>query len=121
MEIQKELNDVLTTKPITETEFTKDKENQVLQLPGSWETMRAVNGSLGELITYNLPDDYFKKYPSMVESLQLSQVQDAAKKMIHPDNLVWVVVGDRSKIEDGIKSLGFDEVHFLDADGNVMN
>ena len=120
-EVQKELNGVLTTKPITQEEFTKDKENQVLQLPGSWETMRAVGGSLNELVTYNLPDDYFNKYPSMVESLQLSQVQDAAKKIVHPDNLVWVVVGDRSKIEDGIKSIGFDEVHFLDADGNVIN
>jgi len=37
---------------------------------------------------------------------------------IRPDSLVWVVVGDRSKIEAPIRQLGLGEVKFLDADGN---
>ncbi|HEY6343385.1 MAG TPA: hypothetical protein VIY49_17960 [Bryobacteraceae bacterium] len=38
--------------------------------------------------------------------------------MIHPDNLIWIVVGDRAKIEAGIKALNIGELHVIDADGN---
>jgi len=33
---------------------------------------------------------------------------------------VWVVVGDRAKIESGIKSLGWGELKYLDPDGNPV-
>jgi zinc protease len=120
IEIKNELDGVISTKPITKEEFEKDKENQTLSLPGSWETMGAVSGSLTDLVTYNLPDDYYAKYAGLVESQTLSEVQDAAKKLVKPNQLVWVVVGDRAKIEDSIKSLGYDEVKYIDGDGNVI-
>jgi zinc protease len=120
VEIKNELDGVISTKPITDAEFEKDKENQILSLPGSWETMGAVSGSLTDLVTYNLPDDYYSKYAGLVESQTLNEVQDAAKKLVKPNQLVWVVVGDRAKIEDSIKSLGYDQVKYLDGDGNVI-
>ena len=44
--------------------------------------------------------------------------EKAAQQVVHPDQLVWVVVGDRSKIESGIRELGWGEIQLLDADGN---
>ncbi len=120
VEIKDELEGIITTKPITKEEFEKDKENQSLSLPGSWETINAVSGSITDIVTYNLPDDYYSKYTSLVESQTLNEVQKAAQKLVKPNQLVWVVVGDRAKIEDGIKSLGYDEVKYLDSDGNVI-
>jgi len=32
--------------------------------------------------------------------------------------VIWIVVGDREKIEPGIRELGFGELVTLDADGN---
>ena len=87
-------------------------------MPGSWETDEAVNDSIREIVRFRLPDDYFATYPGKVRALGLAQVQAAAQKVVHPDNLVWVVVGDRSKIEEPIKQLGWGEIQFLDADGN---
>ena len=120
IEIQKELAGVVNEKPITKEEFEKDKENQTLSLPGSWETMDAVSGSITDIVTYNLPDDYYSKYASLVEAQTIDEVQKAAGKIVKPNQLVWVVVGDKSKIEDGIKSLGYGEVKYLDGDGNVI-
>ncbi|HVT02964.1 MAG TPA: hypothetical protein VHL58_06260 [Thermoanaerobaculia bacterium] len=40
--------------------------------------------------------------------------------VIHPDKLVWVVVGDREKIEPGIRELNLGEIHVIDADGNPV-
>jgi len=43
---------------------------------------------------------------------------NVAKEVVHADQLVWIVVGDRSKIESGIRGLGWGEIQFLDADGH---
>jgi len=119
-EIKKELTNILGEKPISMEEFEKDKQNQILSLPGSWETMGSISGSLSEIVVYNLPDDYFAKYSSNVSSLNLDEVKDSAVKFVKPANLIWVVVGDKSKIEEGVKSLGFGEIKYIDGDGNVI-
>lgn len=120
IEIKKELEQMVTTKPPTEEELNKNKQNEVLSLPGSWETMRAVLGSIVTMVKYNLPDDYYKNYPNKLKSLSLDDVKRATNKVIKPDRLVWVVVGDRSKIESGIRELNFGEIHFVDGDGNLI-
>jgi zinc protease len=33
---------------------------------------------------------------------------------------VWVVVGDRAKIEAGVRELGFGEIRLIDAEGNPV-
>jgi zinc protease len=52
-----------------------------------------------------------------VRALTPEQVA-AAAKFIQPDEVVWVVVGDRSKIEKGLSELGLGAPVILDADGN---
>ena len=47
-------------------------------------------------------------------------LQDAAGKLIHPDALTWVVVGDVAAIEAPIRKLGLGEVKVLDTDGTVL-
>jgi zinc protease len=48
-------------------------------------------------------------------------LQDASRgaAAVQPDKLVWVVAGDRAKIEAGLKELGIGEIRAIDADGNV--
>ena len=55
-----------------------------------------------------------------VRALKTSDVNDAAKSVIHPDNMIWVVVGDRAKIETGIKELNLGELRLMDADGKLL-
>src|SRR6266571_2061533 len=120
IELNKELRDILGKQSITEKELNTAQKNQTLQLPGTWETDDAVANSLGEIVTFGLPDDYFATYPSKVRSLSVGEVENAAREVVHPNQFVWVVVGDRSKVESGIRELGWGEVQLLDADGNVV-
>ena len=55
-----------------------------------------------------------------MRGLTEAQLSDAAKKFVHPDEVVWIVIGDLSKIEKGIGELGFGEVIKLDADGQPV-
>jgi zinc protease len=120
IELEKELRNILGKQPITEKELNTAQKNQTLQLPGMWETDNAVASSLSEIVTFGLPDDYFNIYPARVRSLSVSDVDKAARAVVHPNELVWVVVGDRSKVEAGIRELGWGEVQLLDADGNAV-
>lgn len=120
VEVLKELKQVLKDKPITQEEFTKDQTNQVLELPGSWETNGRVLNSILNIVRYGYGDDYYKKYANEVRNLTLNQVNAAAQKVIQPDKLVWLIVGDRSKIETGIRELNLGEIKVLDVDGNPV-
>ncbi|HCW08190.1 MAG TPA: peptidase M16 [Cytophagales bacterium] len=119
-EIINEFKAIVGNKPVTEDEFTRTKNNGILQLPGRWETNAAVRGSIDEIVKYGLPDDYFKNYDKNFRSLTLDEVRKLTPKLIAPSNLTWFVVGDKSKVLDGLKQLGFNEIVLIDADGKPM-
>jgi hypothetical protein len=47
-------------------------------------------------------------------------VNDAAKEIIHPGQLTWVIVGDLSKIEAPLKKLDLGAMQVLGADGKPV-
>jgi zinc protease len=121
VELGKELREVLSAKPITDEETAKSVSNQTLELPGSWETMGAVAASIADIVRYGLPDNYYQTYADKVRQVKTAQLEAAAKKVLVPDKLVWVIVGDRSKIEAGIRELNLGEIHLIDSDGNPVS
>jgi zinc protease len=120
IEVDKELRGILGPKPVTADELAKAQANLTLTLPGNWETMDAVQGSLEQLVTFGLDDHYFETYAQRIRALTIPDAAGAAQETIRPDHLVWVIVGDRSKIEAGIRELNFGEIRFLDADGKPL-
>ena len=119
-EMNKEFRGILGEHPLTGEELKDIQANETLSLPGSRETQNEVGGSIIDLVQYGLPDDYYETFAGKVRALKTSDVNDAAKTVVHPDNLIWVVVGDRAKIEAGIKELGWGELRFLDAEGKQL-
>ena len=120
VEVRKELVDIASTKPVTQDELDKVKNNSILELPGSWETNGAVLGAIGEMVRFGLADDYWAKYPAAVRSLDKAKVDAAAKEVVNAGGLIWVIVGDRAKIEAGIRELNLGKVSIMDADGNLV-
>ncbi len=121
VEVVKELKQIISEKPVTKDEFEKVRKNAVLELAGSWETNGAIMGSIGNIVRYGYADDYYQTYAKKVNGLDYDEVRDAAGKALFPDNLVWIIVGDKEKIEKGIKELNFGELKYLDADGNDLS
>ncbi len=119
-EMMKELKGIVGGKPVTPVELTQAQDGLTKTLSGEWETQGAVQGSIAEMVRFGLPDDYFKTFPGKVRALKATDVDANAKKTLTPDKLVWVVVGDRAKIESGIKELGWGDVKLLDPDGNPI-
>ncbi|MFQ6673150.1 MAG: M16 family metallopeptidase [Fidelibacterota bacterium] len=113
-EISKELRDILGRRPASEEELTKAKKSQTLRLPGRFETMGAVSRAIKKMVEFGIPEDYYETYPDIVLGLGTDDVSDAAKKVVHPDRLIWLIVGDRSKVEKGIRDLGYGEFEVID-------
>jgi zinc protease len=120
IELQKELADYIGAKPASAEEFSKVKVNSVMQIPGIWETNGSIMNSLKENINYGRGADYLKTYPALLQNMSLEQVQKAAGKVVKPNNLVWVIVGDKAKIEKGIHELNIGTVHYLTPQGKPI-
>jgi zinc protease len=121
MEINKEFNGIVSNIPVTPEELSKAQKDQTLSLPGKWETMGAVSSSINNIVRYGLPENYYDTFATNVNNLKLNDITGAARQLIHPDQLVWVVVGDKDKIENNIRELGYGNIHYIDADGNVID
>ncbi len=119
-ELRKELSGMVEGRPATAEELARAQSSLTLTLPGNWETMDALAGSIGEIVTFGLEDRYFDGYADRVRAQTLATVAAAARETIHPDRLVWVVVGDRAKIEQGVRNLGLGEIRLIDADGKPL-
>ena len=120
VEFRKEVAGMLGERPITDAELAKVKTQQVLEMAGSRETLGAVSGYIKTAMVLGLPDDYYDVYSQRVEALRLADINDAAKTILDPSHLVWVIVGDRKKIEAGVRELNIGEVHVIDADGQKL-
>lgn len=120
LEVLKELKGIISDKPVTDEELSTTKENLTLQLPGQRETMGAISGNLSEMVTFGLPQDYFDTFAPKVRAVTRQDVSAVAERILRPDRLIWVVIGDRAKIEAGVKELNFGPLEYLDADGNPV-
>jgi len=118
VEVNKELRGILADRPVTGEELAQIQANETLALPGSRETLNAVGSSITDLLQFGWPDNYYDTMAGKIRALKTSDLDAAAKQVIHPDNIVWVVVGDRVKIESEIRELNLGKVRLIDADGN---
>jgi zinc protease len=120
IELTKELGGIVADNPPTDEETQRAKDSRTLTLPGQWETVADVAGSLTNLVRFGYSDDHFDTYADKVTGLDLQQVSQAAKTLVKPESLVWIVVGDREEIEDSVRELAYGDIEILDADGNPV-
>ena len=120
VELMAEYKNIVGGKPITEMELKDAQSDATLGLPGTFETVQQLSVAYGTILQYNLPEDYYNTYTEKVLAVTPTTANEIAKKYILPDHLIWVVVGDMSKVESGIRELNIGEVHKIDADGNPV-
>lgn len=102
-------------------EMKLSKDSITRSLPGRFERGTDAVGTFAELYVYDLPLDYFSRVPEMVDAVTADQAQAMAQKYIHPEKIVVLAIGDRSKIEDEMKKLNLGKMEIRDTDGKVLN
>jgi len=119
-EILTELRGIRGEEPIAEDELQKVKDNEARGAAGRWETLDSVENTLSEIVRFGLEDDHPLTYTDRVLALELDDVSSVASEVLQPDRLIWVVVGDREKIEPAIRELGIGQIRLIDADGRPV-
>lgn len=118
-ELVREYADVAGGRPITAAELRAAQTNETLGLPGSFESAAQLSQAYATVLQYQLPDDYYNTFTGTVMAMTPEQANALAARTILPNRLVWVVVGDMSKVETGIRDLKLGEVRRIDVDGNI--
>jgi zinc protease len=102
--------DQIHTKPLTDSELRMGKDSIIRSLPGSFESADGVNRQLGDLWLFGLPLDYYTNLPAQIEAVTAADAQRVADRFIHPENVLVIAVGDKTKIESGLKNLNLGTV-----------
>lgn len=110
-EFFKELRAIRERVPAEELE--RARNFVALRFPERFETVASVARQLGELYAYDLPPDYYNQYTRRILAVTAQDVQRVARQYVDPDRVAVVLVGDRAKIEAGVRALRLGPIETL--------
>ncbi len=113
-EFMKEFDAVLGRRPLTDKELDDSKNNLIKGFPQDFETFVGIAGQLSSIVTFELPEDEWATYTRRVSDIDIKMAAEAAKKYVRSNQMLIVIVGDREKIEPGIRELQIGEIAYLD-------
>jgi zinc protease len=87
---------------------------------GRFETLQQLSGMLSPIVTYGLPFDYIKQREAMVRNMTLEEHKALSQKYLHPDQLVFVIVGDKETQFAKLKELGLGDPVLLDKEAKPV-
>jgi zinc protease len=106
--------DGLTTRPFTQVELDRAKENLLTSFLFRYDSKDKVLAERERLEFYGYPADYLETYKAGLEKVTLADLDAVAKKYIHPDKLAVLVVGNGPEIKPGLDELKLGTVHPID-------
>ena len=118
VEVMKELKNY-RENGITEAELKFMKNSLGQRDALAYETGLQKAGFIGRILNYNLPANYVDQQNKILANLTKQQVDAVAKKMLNPEKMNVLLVGDKAKILEGVKKLGYEIIE-LDADGKKI-
>jgi zinc protease len=116
-EIDRELHDIITTRPPTGDEVTMAKNGMLLGLSSTLGTQAGEMHYYTQAYEYGLSPEYWNGYVGRISGISTAAVDAAAKKLVDPSQMTWFVAGDLSKVEADVRKLGIGEVIVVDAEG----
>jgi len=75
----------------------------------AFETMGSKLGMLRNISTYNYPDNYAKLQEQSVKNMSVEDIKALATTYIHPDKMIYLVVGDAKTQLKKLNKLGYGE------------
>lgn len=118
VEVMKELKNY-RENGITEAELKFMKNSLGQRDALSYETGFQKAGFIRRILDFGLPVNYTEQQNTILAKLTKKQIDETARKMLNPEKMNILLVGDKAKIMEGIKKLGYEVVE-LDADGKTI-
>jgi zinc protease len=107
------------TNGITETELSFMKNSLGQRDALSYETPGQKALFIRRILDYNLPANYIEQQNKILAKMTKAEIDAVAKKYLKPENINILLVGDKAKIYEGVKKIGYQIVE-LDVDGKPI-
>ena len=104
-EVLRECDDIGTSRPLDHRELALAHAGLTRGYPRSFETGGQIARSCMQAALYGLPDDYFDTFVERVCAVDIEAVTRTAARWVAARDLFAVVVGDRSRIEAGLRDV----------------
>jgi zinc protease len=118
-EFDKEIKALAGAKPISADELAVAKARRVRGYAQQFESLGRITGQIANLWVLGLPLTELQREYDATEKLTLDQVLAAAQKYVKPASSAMLLVGDRAKVESGLKALNLGDVVLLDTEGKA--
>ena len=105
-------------EPVPDQEFRDAQRSIVASFALSLESPSTLLGNSVVRHLYELPDEYWDRYPERIMAVTREQVQAVAATYLDADRLHIVAVGDRDQITDALT--GFGPVDVYDDQGTLV-
>jgi zinc protease len=106
--------------PPTPAELKMAQDARIQSIPARFETTAATAGSVAALFIDNFPLDYYTTLPDQARAVTAADVARVAKDDVRPGNLILLAVGDRAKIEAGLKETGLGPIEIRSTTGDLV-
>ncbi|HEX2094360.1 MAG TPA: insulinase family protein [Longimicrobiaceae bacterium] len=103
----------LARDPVDTATLASARTRAERQVSWAVTSLSDLNDLLLDMARLGLPGDYPSEYLQRVRSLSPADVNVAARALLRPDAVAWVIVGDRARIEPGLRALGIGEVRVV--------
>lgn len=102
---------------ITPEEIRLSKDSLSQSLPALFQTSSAVASTVAGLDLFGLPQDYYLGRADRVAAFSVEEVGAVARKVLLPDSMKIIAVGDRAMIEPQLRELNLGPIGYRNPDG----
>ncbi len=96
----------LQNEPVSESDLARAKRSLIGSFARTLESPENILARTIDRIQNSLPANYWDTYPAKVQAVTAADVERVAKKYLGTNRIQLIAVGERSQIEEGLKTFG---------------
>jgi zinc protease len=120
IELRRQTRMIAGEDPISDAELRTAKANFAQGYASGFETTSDLTSIVANLWISNLPQSAIQSDPDQVARTPLTDVRAAAATFARLDKASLLLIGDRNKIEQGVRSLNIGPIILLNPDGSPV-
>jgi zinc protease len=120
VELLKELKGIAGARPIGAKEFEEARLGRIRDYAAGFATDEDIGWQVANTWSRRWQMEELQREPLELAKAALADVQAAARRYAVPAESTLLLIGDRSKIEDGVRALHAGDVVVVDAEGNPL-
>ena len=96
----------MQSNPVTDEEIATSKNSLVNSFVFRFEQKGQILSQFMSLKLEGYPDNYLDTYIDNIRKVTKANIQEAAKKYMSPDRMIFVIVGDEKKFDKPLSTFG---------------